>query len=130
MATNIVRYTEPIYVIPRVCSHPSAPDSGDPVRYGKTCGIAMTDEGDGGYGATETGVLISGCVADLLVDDNGGSGIAAGDIIYYHDTGTGSPSTSLNNSSSGADAVFGIALEAVSANATTTINVQFMPVLP
>ena len=62
-------------------------------------------------------------VWDLLVDDNAGSGIAVGAKLYYHDTGTGSPATSGNNSSGSADAEVGIALEAISANATDTIHV-------
>ena len=35
-----------------------SPVSGDPVRVGEMTGIALTDEGDGGNGATETTVLL------------------------------------------------------------------------
>lgn len=122
MATNEV-FT-PGWSIPVVCSHPSAPNSGDPVRFGKMTGIAQVDEGAGGNISTETSVYFGPGVFDLSVDDNGGSGIAVGDALYYHDTGTGSPASSINNSSGSADAFFGFALEVVTANATTTIRVM------
>lgn len=64
---------------------------------------------------------------DVIVDDNEGTGIAVGDSIYYHDTGTGTGSVHLNNSATGLDAYFGIALETVGANATTLINVLHIP---
>lgn len=120
MASNLVR-SEPTLSV--VVTHPASPVTGNPVRYGKIVGVALTDEGEGGNAATETTVDFGRKVWDLVVDDNGGSGIAVGDKLYYHDTGTGSPTTSINNSSSSADAEVGIALEAISANATTTINV-------
>lgn len=123
MAKNITRYLHNWPAFPVACTHPSAPDSGDPVRLGLKTGIALTDEGDGGNAATETTVFFGACVVEVLVDDNVGSGIAVGDPIYYHDTGTGSPTTSLNNSAASADAFFGIALATVSAAATTVIAV-------
>ena len=130
MATNIRRYLQEWPGMSLVCSHPSAPVTNQPVRIGKMTGIALTDEGEGGNAATETTVYLGDCVVEVTVDDNEGSGIAVGDIIYYHDTGTGTGSVNLNNSSIGADAVFGVALEAVSANATTAIDVRHMAVLP
>lgn len=107
-----------------VCSHPAAPASGDPVRIGKMTGVAVLNEGEGGVAATETVVDVGSGVYDILVDDNGGTGIAVGDPLFYHDTGTGTPATSVNNSPTAADAFFGYALEPVSANATTTIRVK------
>lgn len=126
MATNII--FEPGYKQSVVCSNPTTPASGDPVRVGKLTGIALTDEGDGGNEATETSVDFGPLVADLVVDDNEGTGIAVGDPIYYHDTGTGTGSVHLNNTAAGADAFFGIAQEVVGANATTLINVFHFPV--
>ena len=111
-----------------VATHPAEPNSGDPIRYGKLTGIAVVDEGDGGNAATHTTVDFSGAVYDLVVDDNEGSGIAVGDSIYYHDTGTGSPTTSLNNSATSMDAFFGVALETLGANATGRIQVKHIPV--
>ena len=63
----------------------------------------------------------------LTVDDNEGTGIAVGDDIYYHDSGTGTGPVNLNNSATGKDAYFGVAMEVVSANATTLINVMHIP---
>lgn len=110
-----------------VCSHPAAPASGDPVRVGVMTGVAALDEGDGGVESTETVVDFGPGVYNLSVDDNETGGIAPGDTIYYHDTATGSPTTSLNNTSTSADAVFGIALEAVGDGETTTIMVKHIP---
>lgn len=108
-------------------THPATPVSGDPCRVGALTGVALTDEGDGGNDSGKSTIDFGMRVWDLVVDDNEGSGIAIGDTIYYHDTGTGSPTTSLNNSSTSADATFGIALEAISANGTDTINVLHIP---
>lgn len=130
MATNITRYLQEWPAMPVACSHPETPASGDPVRFGELTGIAVTDEGDGGNAATETTVYFGDCEATLTVDDNEGTGIAVGDLIYYHDTGTGTGSVNLNNSATGADARFGVALEAVSANATTAIRVLHVFGLP
>jgi len=126
VATNRIRKDG--YRLSVVCSHPTAPDSGDPVRYGEMSGVALVDEGDGGNGATTTSVDFGPSVWDLVVDDNEGTGIAVGDDIYYHDTGTGTGAVNLNNSATGHDAYFGIALEAVSTNATTLINVLHVPI--
>lgn len=120
MATNLKR-THPVF--PVVVTHPTAPDSGDPVRFGKLCGVALTDEGGGGNAATETTVDFRQQVWTLTVDDNEGTGIAPGAILYYHDTGTGTPATSVNNTATSADAVFGIALGTLGANATGEIDV-------
>ena len=120
MANNLVRNIPKFSV---VVTHPTSPETADPVRVGTKVGVALTDEGEGGNAATKTTVDFGEKVWDLLVDDNAGSGIAVGAKLYYHDTGTGSPATSVNNSSGSADAEVGIALEAISANATDTINV-------
>lgn len=121
MATNLIQ--RPGHSLSVVCSHPAAPDSGDPVRVGKMSGVALVDEGDGGNGATETTVDFGPSVWELLVDDSGAAGIAVGDALYYHDTATGSPTTNINNTATAADAFFGFALEAIAANATETIRV-------
>ena len=124
MATNIVY--EPAHKLTVVVTNPAAPDSGDPVRYGIQTGVALLDEGDGGAGTTETVVNFGQFVAELYVDDTSGAGIAVGAPVFYDDTATGDPLTNLND-----DGVngyfFGIALEAVGANATTQIKVLHMP---
>lgn len=126
MSTNEI--FKPGWNLSVVCSHPATPASGDPIRYGEMTGIAETDEGDGGNGTTTTSVYFGPGVYDLTVDDNEGTGIAVGDSIYYHDTGTGTGSVNLNNSATAMDAFFGIALETVSADATTEIRVMHVPV--
>lgn len=126
MAKNL--HQRPGYSLSVAVSHPAAPDSGDPVRYGDLSGVALTDEGDGGNAATHTTVDFGPAVWNLLVDDNEGSGIAVGDPIFYHDTPTGSPAANLNNTATAMDAYFGVALEVVGANATTIIQVMHVPV--
>jgi len=59
-------------------THPAAPDSGDPVRFGTLTGVAITDEGDGGNASTDTTIDVGLRVWDLVVDDNETGGIAAG----------------------------------------------------
>ena len=130
MATNIKRYLQEWPALSVVCSHPATPSSGDPVRLGNLTGIALTDEGDGGNAATETTVYFGDCVVEVSVDDDAGTGIAVGDIIYYQDTATGSPATNLNNNSTTPEGRFGIALEAVAANGTATIEVMHLAGLP
>lgn len=122
MATNRIRKDGDRLSI--VCTHPTTPTTGLPVRYGKLTGVALTDESEGGNASGYTSVDFGPSVWDVVVDDNEGTGIAVGDAIFYHDTGTGTPTTSLNNSSGSADAFFGFALETVGANATTLINVR------
>lgn len=126
MATNL--HQRPGYSLSVAVSHPTAPDSGDPVRYGNLTGVALTDEGAGGNAATHTTVDFGPAVWEVSVDDNEGSGIAVGDAIFYHDTGTGNPTTSLNNTATAHDAYFGVALETVAANQTATIKVMHIPV--
>ena len=124
MATNLVM--EPGLQQSVVVTNPSAPDSGDPVRFGYLTGLAITDEGDGGNAATETTVHFGSFVGDFYVDDTSGAGIAVGDAIFYDDTATGTPATNLNDDSANGY-FFGFALEAVGANATTLINVYHTP---
>jgi predicted RecA/RadA family phage recombinase len=126
MATNQV--FKPGWQLSVVVSHPTTPTSGAPVRYGTLVGIALTDEGEGGNTATQTTVDFGPGIWDLTVDDNLGTGIAVGDALYYHDTGTGTGSVNVNNDPTGAQAFFGYAMETVSANATTEI--QVMKALP
>lgn len=126
MATNII--FKPGYQQAFVCDSPAAPVSGDPVRIGKLTGVAEVNESLGGNVTGETSVDVGPFVAEFSVDDNEGTGIAVGDPIYYHDATTGNPASHLNNSSTGADAFFGIAQAVVAGNATTVIRVFHFPV--
>jgi predicted RecA/RadA family phage recombinase len=112
MATNI-KY-EPGWSLNLTCTKPDKPNSGDPVRIGNLTGIALTDEDAAGKTVVNTGPF----VAKFSVKDNGGSGIAVGAPIWYHDDAT----PALDNVSTGGY-YYGIALEAISANQTATIQV-------
>jgi predicted RecA/RadA family phage recombinase len=124
MATNLVR--QEAYQQSVICTDPTTPSSGDPIRYGNLTGVALTDEGANGNASTNTTVDFGPRVWNLGVDDSEDSAIAAGDALWYHDTKTGSPATNINNSSSGGY-FFGFAQGAVSTSATTTIEVLHDP---
>lgn len=118
---------KPGYALSVACSNPTTPTTGVPVRYGTLTGVAVTDEGEGGNASTATTVEFGPGIFDLYVDDDLGGGIAIGDPVWFNDTQSGSPATSLSNKPAGAEAFFGYALEAVTANATTRINVMHTP---
>lgn len=126
MATNLVQ--DDGYILANVAAtHPAAPAAGAPCRIGTQTGVALTAEGEGGNDSGKQTIDSGRRVWRLTVDDNEGTGIALYAKIYYHDTGTGTGTPNLNNSVTSADAVFGIALGTVSANATTAINVLHIP---
>jgi predicted RecA/RadA family phage recombinase len=112
----------PGYNLSLACTDPATPASGDIVRYGTLIGIAQTDERADGT----TTVYFGPCVVELLTDDDAGTGIAAGDALFYRDATSGSPATHLSNV--GTSGYFaGFALETVGANATTVIQVLRTP---
>lgn len=118
MAKNLVY--KPGWELSVVVSNPATPASGDPVRYGNSTGLALTDEGGGGNVATETTVDFGPFVADLSVkgvDDSGNSAVAVGDGIWYVDADT----PKLSKKTSGY--FYGFALEAVGSALTATIEV-------
>jgi hypothetical protein len=124
MATNITRYLQEEFTLPVVVTNPTAPVTGDPVRYGELTGIALTDEGEGGNAATETSVYFGACVASVSVkgvDGSGNSAVAAGDAIYYVDADT----PKLSKKASGY--FFGYAIGTVTSGATSTISVLKVP---
>lgn len=119
MATNIVY--DPGTQLSVVCTNPTTPASGDPVRYGYLCGVALTDESDGGNPTGYTSVHFGPFVADLsvkAVDDSGNSAVAVGDAIFYVDADT----PKLSKKQSGY--FFGFAMETITSGSTDTINVQ------
>jgi predicted RecA/RadA family phage recombinase len=101
------------------CSHPTTPASGDPVRIGEFCGVAITKEGEGDNAATETTVLTKGVVSVSVkaINGSGNSAVAVGDKIYYTDADT----PVLAKKSTGR--LFGYALGAITSGSTATINV-------
>jgi predicted RecA/RadA family phage recombinase len=113
----------PGYYLSVVCSDPTTPASGDPVRLGNLTGIAMTDEGDG-ITSTETSVYFGPGVFDLSVkgiDGSGNSAVSAGDALWYVDADT----PKLSKKTTGY--FFGFALEGVLSGATSTIQVLHVP---
>jgi hypothetical protein len=122
MATN--RVSADGYQVSVVCSDPTTPQTGGPVRYGYLTGVALTDEAEGGNPAGYTSVDFGPRVWNLSVkgvDGNGNSAVAVGDVIYYVDADT--PKLSKKT----AGYVFGVALEAITSGATATIKVMKIP---
>lgn len=122
MATNIVY--DPGTQLSVVCSDPTTPTSGAPVRYGDLCGVALTDESAGGNASGYTSVHFGPFVADLSVkgvDDNGNSAVAVGDALFYVDADT----PKLSKKQSGY--FFGFALETITSGSTDTILVHKLP---
>lgn len=119
MATNLVIQNAEILSV--VCSAPTTPASGDPVRYGYETGVALTDEGAGGNGATATTVDFGERVWDLSVkgiDGSGNSAVAVGDQIFYVDGDT----PPLSKKATGY--LFGVAMGTVNSGSTGTIQVK------
>ena len=98
-----------------VCSHPTTPAAGDPVRFGGFCGVAESAEDTDG----KTVVITEGVVSVSVkgVDGSGNAAVAVGDVIYYVDADT----PVLSKKTAGKQ--FGYALEAVASSATATIKV-------
>ncbi len=120
MATNEI-FAEPIMSV--ICSHPTTPTSGQPVRLGMFTGVALTDESGGGNASGYTTVDFGQKVWDLSVegtDEDGNSAVAKGDALFYADA----DGATLTKDPTGF--FFGVALEAVNSAATATINVMHM----
>lgn len=101
-----------------VCSNPTTPASGDPVRFGEMTGVALAAEAADG----ETSVdFMPGNIWDLSVkgvDGSGNSAVAVGDKIYYVDADT----PKLSKKATGR--FFGFAMEAIATGETDTIQVM------
>lgn len=99
-----------------VCSDPATPLSGDPVRIGEMCGVALADErADGITSVTHRGVFT---LSVKGVDAGGNSAVAVGDRLYYVDADTPKLSKKV------AGRFFGFALTAINSGATASINVK------
>ncbi len=115
MAQNY-RY-KPGYKRSVACTNPAAPDSEDPVRLGILTGIATTDEDTDGNTSVDFGPFI----AEFSVTATTYNIVAGVTPLYYHD---GTPGTLSNVKS---PYFFGIALEAITAGSTATIDVFHPP---
>jgi predicted RecA/RadA family phage recombinase len=112
-------FIQPGDTINVACTHPTTPASGNPVRIGTFCGVAVTDESAGGNATGETTVLTEGVVNVSVkgVNGSGNSAVAVGDKIYYTDADT----PVLAKKSTGT--LFGYALSTVGSGSTATIAV-------
>lgn len=100
-----------------ICSHPAAPKSGDPVRYGEMTGVALVDEDSDGYTQVDFTPGRGWNLSVKGVDGAGNSAVAVGDKIYYVDADT--PVLSKKNTGR----FFGFANGTVDAGNTSTIEV-------
>jgi len=101
-----------------VCTDPTTPASGDPVRVGDMVGIALTAERADGTTSVE---FPQGPVFSLSVkgvDGSGNSAVAVGDSLYYVDGDTPKVSKKATGKK------VGYALEAIGSGATATIKVK------
>lgn len=117
MATNRVYEG---YRIPVVCTHPTTPLSGQPVRCGDLTGVAIVDEGDGGNAATGTSVDFGPGVWSMVVsgvDGSGSSNVALYDKVYYVDA------TAPTLSKDAGGKLFGYALGTVTSSTSGRVNV-------
>lgn len=99
---------------------PVSPASGDPVRLGLICGVAVAGVRSNG----KVVIDIAPGIFDLSVKGVNGSGnsaVAVGEKLYYVDADT--PKISKKTTGT----FIGYALEAVSSGATDTINVLTGP---
>ena len=96
-------------------SDPPTPASGDPVRIGGFCGVAVANKQADG----KTVVRIRGVfsVSVKAVDGSGNSAVAVGDKLYYVDADT----PKLSKKATGT--FFGYALGSVASGATAAIDV-------
>lgn len=100
-----------------VCSHPTTPASGDPVRYGQMTGVALVDEDDAGYTQVDFTPQRAWNLSVKGVDGSGNSAVALGDKLYYVDADT----PVLSKKDTGY--FFGYALETITSGSTKTIMV-------
>lgn len=94
---------------------PTVPASGDPVRIGSFCGVAVANEQSDG----KTVVRLRGVVNVSVkgIDGSGNSAVAVGDKIYYVDADT----PKLSKKATGT--FFGYALGSITAGSTAAIDV-------
>ncbi len=116
-----------------VCSHPTTPLSGYPVRIGAETGVALTNESTAGtdlsgnatgYTTVDVGpgrwkLSVKG------VNDAGNVAVADGDALYYVDADIGSGTGFLSKKRSGY--FYGYAREVVTSGSTTSILVDHYP---
>ena len=101
-----------------VCTNPTTPASGDPVRFGEMTGVALAAEAADGKTSVD---FTPGNIWDLSVkgvDGSGNSAVGVGDKIFYVDADT----PKLSKKATGR--FFGFAMEAIATSETDTIQVM------
>lgn len=100
-----------------ICTHPTTPASGDPVRYGEMTGVALVAEDADSYTQVDFTAGRSWDLSVKGVDGSGNSAVALGDKLYYVDADT----PVLSKKATGR--FFGFANGVISSGATATIEV-------
>ncbi|GAA4439422.1 hypothetical protein GCM10023170_010990 [Phytohabitans houttuyneae] len=100
-----------------VVSHPAAPESGQPVRWGELVGVALADE-DTATGKTPVKFNGTAELSVKGVNGGGNSAVADGDQLFYVDADT--PPISKKNTGR----LVGQAMATVGSGATATILVR------
>ena len=129
MATNETRDFMGVWFKSVICSDPTTPAAGDPIRCGVETGIALTNESAAGTDLSGnatgyTSVNVGPFRAKFSckgINDSGNSAIADGDTIYYVDADT----PKLSKKAAGY--FFGLARGIVTSGSTTTIEVDHIP---
>jgi hypothetical protein len=130
MATNLTGDYRRVWQKSVICSHPTTPLKGQPVRVGLETGIAITNEATTAYDLSGnasgyTTVFVGPFRAKLSckgVNDSGNSAIADGDSLFYVDADVNDGTGFLSKKSSGY--FYGFARGAVNSGSTTTIEVD------
>lgn len=133
MATNQKATFEGVWHKSVICTHPTTPLKGQPVRIGVETGVALTSESTAGTDLTGnptgyTSVDVGPARWKLSVkgvNDSGNSAVVDGDNLYYVDADVGDGTGFLSKKQSGY--FFGFARGAVSSGATTSIEVDHIP---
>ncbi len=116
-----------------ICTHPTTPLTGQPVRVGFETGVALTSEAttDTGLTGNLTGYTTVDCgpgrwkLSVKGVGDGGNSAVADGDSLFYVDADVGDGTGFLSKKASGY--FFGFARGAVNSGSTTSIEVDHIP---
>lgn len=109
-------------------SSPSSVKSGQPCRFGKRVGVALTDlDSVTSDVAVDFGGVYSVSVKGTLADGTTGTTINAGDWVYFVDANAGTNGF-LCAQGTGDGYLAGQALSGVASGATATINVAFLGV--
>lgn len=127
MAKNLVQFDGTAVSV--VCTDPTTPASGNPVRLGTLTGVAQTAEAAAvpnmqgnpvGYTSVDFGMRIWS-MSVIGNNAGGGSAVAVGDTLYYID------GSAVLSKVATAGIKFGIALGTVGSGLTATINVLHVP---